>query len=73
MKIADAKVPTAMYALCKPIVLPFEMTALKLDSAKGRAWVVAASASDNDTSFVFTTPSKINSSETKHTKKRIFV
>lgn len=67
MKIAVAKVPTAIYALCNPTVFPFEMTALKLDSPKGRAWVVAdsaASTSDN-TSFVFTTPSKINSSKMK--------
>lgn len=37
MKMAVANVPSAMYALCKPIVLLFEMTALKLDSSKGRA------------------------------------
>ena len=71
MKMAVAKVPTAMYALCKPTVFPFEITALKLESAKGRAWVVAASASDS-TSLVFTTPSKRNSSEKEtHTYKRI--
>lgn len=65
MKMAAAKVPTAMYALCNPTVFPFEITAPKLESPKGRAWVVAASASSDSTSFVFTTPSKINSSEKK--------
>lgn len=67
MKIADRKVPNAMYKLCKPTVFPFEMTALKLDSSKGRACVVDASTSVG-TSFVFTIPSKTNSSETTHTK-----
>lgn len=70
MKIAVANVPTAMYALCSPATtLPFEITALKLDSPKGRARVVAASASDM-MSFVFTTASKINSS--KGDTQRIF-
>lgn len=69
MKMDVANVPTAIYALCKPTDPPFEMIELKLDSPKGRAWDVSAataatstSTSDN-TSFVFTTPSTINSSE----------
>lgn len=72
MKIAVANVPTAMYALCNPTVVPFEITALKLDSPKGRAWVVSASVSDT-ISFVFTTASRINSSTTekKRQKKNI--
>lgn len=66
MKIADANVPTAMYALCNPTVVPFEITALKLDSPKGRTWVVSVSISVSGTiSFVFTTASKINSSKTQ--------
>lgn len=28
MKIADANVPIAMYALCIPMVVPFDITAL---------------------------------------------
>lgn len=73
IKMAVANVPTAIYALCKLTVAPFEITALKLDSPKGRAWVVAVSTSEL-TSFVFTTPSKMNSSKIQkhthtHTKK----
>lgn len=75
MKIAVANVPTAMYALCNPTVVPFEITALKLDSPKGRAWVVSASVSDT-ISFVFTTASRMNSStierKGERERKRIF-
>lgn len=60
--MAVANVPTAIYALCNPAEVPFDITALKLDSPKGRAWVVAVSTSE-PASFVFTTPSKMNSSK----------
>lgn len=60
IKIAAANVPTAMYALCNPTVVPFETTALKLDSPNGRECVVAESS--DRISFELTTVSTINSS-----------
>lgn len=55
MKMAAANVPTAMYALCNPAVVPLA-TPLKLVSPKGCAFVVGNSSA-------FTTVSMMNSSK----------
>lgn len=60
MNVAAANTPTAMYALCKPIVLPLDTTALKLDSPKGRAFDVVKSS--GRISPELTTESTVNSS-----------
>lgn len=62
MKMAETNVPTAIYKLCNPAVVPFETTALKLDSPNGRACVVVSESA-------FTTVSNINSS--KHDEQKI--
>lgn len=62
MNIAVANVPMAIYALCKPNVVPLVTTAPKFESPNGRACVVVESESVK-ISFVFTTASNINSSE----------
>lgn len=60
MNMAAANVPTAMYALCNPTVVPFETIALKLGSPKGRACAIAASSVG--ISLLLTTVSTMNSS-----------
>lgn len=72
MNIAAANVPTAMYALCNPTVVPFETMALKLGSPNGRECTVAASS--DRISLLLTTVSTMNSSGRmkifKETKKK---
>lgn len=69
MKMAAANVPMAIYTLCSPNVVPLATTLLRLESPNGRACVVAESVSVK-ISFVFTTVSKMNSSEDPRDKQK---